>query len=93
MIGVTLPEGEKPQKIVLKIKAAIWPYIKTKPLHGSQKIKEINESYTLVELNLVVNYELISLLFSYAENITVMEPSDLAEQIKSKASSFINNYI
>jgi len=73
MIGVTLPEGAKPQKILLKITASLWPYIKTKPLHGSQKIKEINESHTLVELNLIINYELISLLFSYAENITVLE--------------------
>ncbi len=92
MIGVTVPEGEKPQKILLKITASLWPYIKTKPLHGSQKIKEMNESHTLVELNLIINYELISLLFSYAENITVLEPIILKDQIKAKANRLMENY-
>lgn len=92
MIGVTLPVGASRQKIVLKIKASSWPYVKTKPLHGSQKIKEVNEEYTLIELNLIINYELISLLFSYAENITVMEPLVLAEEMKSKADSLMKNY-
>jgi predicted DNA-binding transcriptional regulator YafY len=93
MIGVTLPQGAKAQRILLKIKANIWPYIKTKPLHGSQKIKEINENYTLVELNLIINYELLSLLFSYAENITVLEPLALADEIKAKGKSLIENYL
>lgn len=93
MIGVTMPVGALPQKILLKIKASSWPYIKTKPLHGSQKIKEVNDEYTLVELNLIINYELISLLFSYAENITVIEPLLLAEEIKIKANNLIKNYL
>ncbi|TAF78489.1 MAG: WYL domain-containing protein [Sphingobacteriales bacterium] len=93
MIGVTVPEGEKPQNILLKITASLWPYIKTKPLHGSQKIKEVNELHTLVELNLIINYELISLLFSYADNITVLEPIILKDQIKAKAYNLIKNYL
>jgi len=93
MIGVTLPERAQPQKILLKIKASSWPYIKTKPLHGSQKTKEVNDEFTILELNLIINYELIALLFSYAENITVIEPMALAEEIKSKAKSLINNYL
>lgn len=93
MIGVTLPEGAEAQKILLKIKASSWPYIKTKPLHGSQKIKEVNDEYAVIELNLIINYELTSLLFSYAENITVLEPLELANQIKSKANGLIKNYL
>jgi hypothetical protein len=93
MIGVTVPEGAKPQKILLKINASLWPYIKTKPLHGSQKVKEITPEHTIVELHLIINFELVSLLFSYAENIVVLEPLELAEQIKLKANSLIKNYL
>jgi len=93
MIGVTLPIGKATQKVLLKINASSWPYIKTKPLHGSQKIKEVNDEFTLIELNLIINYELISLLFSYAENVTVLEPVSLAEEMKSKVSSLIKNYL
>lgn len=93
MIGVTWPEGAEPQKILLKINASLWPYIKTKPLHGSQKVREINTVYTLVKLHLIINYELVSLLFSYAEKITVLEPVELVEQIKNKANQLSNNYL
>ena len=92
MIGVTFPHGAASTKIRLKIKSGSWPYIKTKPLHGSQKVKEVNEHYVVIELNLIINYELISLIFSYAENITVLEPTELVEQMKIKVENLINNY-
>lgn len=92
MIGVTFPQGASATKILLKIKSDSWPYIKTKPLHGSQKVKEVNDQFAIIELNLIINYELISLLFSYAENITVLEPIELVEQIKNKAANLISSY-
>jgi predicted DNA-binding transcriptional regulator YafY len=93
MIGVTLPTGGIAQNIVLKINASSWPYIKTKPLHGSQKIKEVSDKFTIIELNLIVNYELISLLFSYAENVTVLKPLSLAEEMKTKVNKLVKNYL
>lgn len=92
LIGVTFPEGAEPVKILLKVRATLWPYIKTKPLHGSQKTKEVNDEYTIIELNLIVNYELISLLFSYADNITVLEPDGLVREMSSKAQQLLSNY-
>lgn len=92
LIGVTFPESAEPVKILLKVRATLWPYIKTKPLHGSQKTKEVNDEYTIIELNLIVNYELISMLFSYAENITVLEPKELVEEMHSKAKKLLSNY-
>nr|WP_199156036.1 WYL domain-containing protein [Pedobacter sp. ASV2] len=93
MIGVTLPQNAEVTKVLLKIRASSWPYIKTKPLHGSQKTKEVNDEFAIIELNLIINYELISLLFSYAENITVIEPLSLIEVIKTKANNLIKNYL
>lgn len=92
MIGVTIPEGAIPQKIILKINSISWPYIKTKPLHGSQKIKEVNDDFTIIELHVIVNYELISLLFSYSENIIVIEPNSLRTILIDKANRMLNNY-
>lgn len=93
VVGVTIPKDAKPIKILIKIKARLWPYIKTKPIHGSQKIKEVNENNTIIELNLIINYEIITLLFSYADSIVILEPVELAEQIKAKAKSLIENYL
>jgi len=85
IIGVTLPVNESPQKIRIKIKKDLWPYIETKPLHMSQKIKERNDDYVIIELKLIINFELISLLFSHADGLTILEPASLAETIKNKA--------
>lgn len=93
LIGVTFPEGAVATKILLRIAIHSWPYIKTKPLHGSQKVKEVNEKFVIIELNLIINYELISLLFSYADNITILEPIELVKQMKAKANNFIRNYL
>jgi predicted DNA-binding transcriptional regulator YafY len=93
MIGVTLPEGASPQKIILKINAKAWPYIKTKPLHGSQKIKDVTQEFTIVELNLIINYELVSLLFSYSEDLTVVEPLILVDEIRNKAMNLLKSYL
>lgn len=92
LIGVTLPIDAKPQKILLKINAASWPYISTKPLHGSQKVKEATEGFAVVELNVIVNYELISLIFSFAENITVIEPETLRTTLINKVEEMVKNY-
>lgn len=92
MIGVTMPDGAAPQKIILEINASSWPYVKTKPLHGSQKIKEVNNNVAIVELNVIVNYELISLLFSYSKNIIVLEPVSLRKILIDKAQLMVNNY-
>ena len=92
MIGVTMPEGAAPQKITLKLNTSTWPYVKTKPLHGSQKTKEVNDDHVIIELNVIVNYELISLLFSYSENIIVLEPESLSKILIDKAKVMVNNY-
>lgn len=92
IIGVTLPDNKTPEKILIKIDKTLWPYIETKPLHGSQKIKEKDENYIIIELNVIVNYELVSLLFSHADGITILQPASLAEILKKKAEALIKNY-
>lgn len=93
IVGVTIPRDLLPNKVILKVNAALWPYIKTKPIHGSQKVKEITSNYTIIELLVIINYELITLLFSYGESIVVLEPITLAENIKKKAENLIQGYL
>jgi len=84
VIGVTIPEDKTLHKVILKIDNKLWPYIKTKPLHGSQKTKEENEEYAIVQLELMLNYELEALILSYGEQMEVIEPKVLRENITSK---------
>ncbi|ALI98560.1 helix-turn-helix transcriptional regulator [Rufibacter tibetensis] len=91
-IGVTVPKDTLPQIITLKINSTLWPYIETKPIHGSQRIIQKGEGFVLIELFVIINYELVSLLFSMGEELVVTEPSALSDLIKGKAKAILKNY-
>ncbi|WP_430933617.1 helix-turn-helix transcriptional regulator [Saccharicrinis sp. 156] len=92
VIGVSIPIGETTQKVVLKIDRQLWPYIKTKPIHGSQKVKEVTEDFTIVELELYLNYELEAIILSRGEQIEVLEPSNLRDKIKERIEGMKRKY-
>jgi len=92
VVGVSLNTSSKVQKIVLAVANNIIPYIVTKPLHGSQKIKERQEQNTIVSLDLIPNYELESLLLSYGEGIEVIEPIELRKKITERINQLNQKY-
>ena len=92
VVGVSLPRENKAEKILLKIDAESWPYIKTKPIHGSQKIKEQKADYTIIELHLIPNFELEALIFSHVERIEVLSPEVLRQRVKERIDKMIKKY-
>ncbi len=92
IIGVTVNKDNPITKVVLKFTNELYPYIETKPLHGSQKVKEKNENYTIIELELIPNYELESLILSYGEGVEIIAPESLRERVKNRIQLTLNNY-
>jgi predicted DNA-binding transcriptional regulator YafY len=91
-IGVTKPVNGRLTKIILKATKELSPYIKTKPLHGSQKtIEETIDSY-IFSIEVIPNYELNKLILSFGSGLTVIEPSDLKENIIIKLRENLKNY-
>lgn len=90
IIGVTIP-NDLVENIILKIDRTLVPYITTKPLHGSQKIKEIDNNFE-VHLKLIPNYELETLILSFGEKIIVLKPNTLVEKVKDRIIKMKNNY-
>lgn len=91
-LGVTYLLDE-PQQIVLSFLPELGKYIKTLPIHHSQKILVDNQDELRVELYLVMNMDLERQLLSYGKNVKVIEPSALAEKLKEnyrKALDFYN---
>ncbi|MBL0049695.1 MAG: WYL domain-containing protein [Bacteroidetes bacterium] len=79
VIGVTV-QGDV-QKVVLKIDKDLWPYIESKPLHGTQKIKKHDNDAVTISIEVKLNYELQSLLLSHGEKIEILEPKSFKELI------------
>lgn len=93
IIGVTVNKDITITKVILKITNELYPYIETKPLHGSQKVKEKNENFTTIELELIPNYELDSLILSYGEGVEILAPESLRERVKNRIQLTYKNYI
>lgn len=91
VVGVTIPEGKDLEKIILEVNNSALPYIESKPIHGSQKVRERKNETTIVELELIPNYELKSVLLSYLGDIKVIEPLSLKEELKKKLEKGIDN--
>jgi len=83
IVGVSVKEGAAIQKIVIKITGMVWPYIESKPLHGSQKVIRKNDSNVEIELRVQVNHEFMALLFSYMDAIEIIEPESLRERFRT----------
>ncbi|MBM3417501.1 MAG: WYL domain-containing protein [Bacteroidetes bacterium] len=93
MIGVTKPVDAEPEKVVLRFKGRTGNYIKTKPLHGSQKSKWIDENILEVTLQVIINYELERLLISYADSLEVIKPKRLRDLIRLRHESATRIYL
>jgi predicted DNA-binding transcriptional regulator YafY len=68
------------------------PYIQTKPLHPTQKLKKINEQTYEVEIKVIPNLELNSLLLSFGKSLVVQEPLSLREKLRDIVSKMNENY-
>jgi predicted DNA-binding transcriptional regulator YafY len=91
-IGVSKYDDE-PIDIRLLFSDDQAPYIKTKPLHGTQKDK-INEDGSMeVTINVIPNFELESLILSFGERVKVLEPLALKDKIMKRISISQGNYL
>jgi predicted DNA-binding transcriptional regulator YafY len=93
MVGVSSNEGDIPEKVILEINKDVWPYIETKPLHGSQKIIERAEDCICIQLEVIINFELITLIFSFGDGLKVIEPESLKQVILTKAENLMKKYL
>ena len=84
-------ENEKEQ-VVLSYQPFQGKYIKSQPLHSSQKILVDNDSELRIEIQVCPNYELEEQLLKQGERVTVLEPQWLRENIKKRINDSLLNY-
>ncbi|WP_312820442.1 helix-turn-helix transcriptional regulator [Kaistella carnis] len=87
IIGVSNDLSSDPVKVKIQLSENIIPYITSKPLHGSQLIKE-----NILYLEVKLNYELESLILSYGDNMQVLEPIELVHSIKERVEQLNSFY-
>jgi predicted DNA-binding transcriptional regulator YafY len=87
IVGVSNPEDLTVSKVVIELSSSIVPYILSKPIHGSQIIRD-----NILYLNVKLNYELESLILSYGEHMIVKEPEQLKKKLQKRIYNMTANY-
>lgn len=85
IIGVTNPEEQIAEDIVLEFTEHRLPYVLSKPIHGSQKFKDGK-----IYLNLKINREFTSYLMSFGADVVVQSPDNLKIIMIEEAKKIIN---
>jgi len=93
IIGVTKPEEADIEDIVLRFSGKTAMYMQTKPLHGSQKSKWLDDGSLEVSLQLIINYEMERLILSYADTVSVVQPGHLADTIRIRLAKALEQYL
>jgi predicted DNA-binding transcriptional regulator YafY len=91
IIGVTKPKGAELETVVLRFNKEQSPYVRTKPIHPSQKIRTI-ESGIEVIIKVIINFELERLILSYGERVEVVVPDSLRQRIKGFLQLALKHY-
>ena len=91
IIGVSKIAGNELQEIKLWFSPAQAPYIKSKPLHQTQK--SINTEKGLeVRIQVVPNYELEQLILSFGESVKVIYPTAFRDKIAERIQVASDGY-
>ena len=93
VIGVTRNDNDIIYAVRFRADASNSPYIRTKPMHSSQKtIEEHEDGSATFEINVVINRELIRLLLGYGSGLKVLSPKHLVKIIRKNLSAATSQY-
>lgn len=92
IIGVTKMQDAAAEDILLYFYGVTGKYIESKPLHGSQKSRWVDETTLEVKLHLIINFELERLILSYGSHVKVASPEKLKTTIIQNIQSSLKQY-
>ena len=90
--GIISPNDEEPQDIILSFDPFQGKYIKTLPLHDTQQVLVDNDVEMKIKLKLCLTHDLVMELLSFGDNMKVIEPKSLADQIKQAHEKAYRQY-
>jgi predicted DNA-binding transcriptional regulator YafY len=93
MIGVSRPSNQEPIEIKLRFSAKRIPYVLTKPIHGaSQKLDSTDPQERTIILNLLPNNEMYQTVLSFGDDVEVLAPEKVRQELKRIISEMNNKY-
>jgi len=81
-----------PQEIILSFEPEQGKYIKSFPLHETQSILIDNEDELKIRLFLLITYDLVMEILSFAERVKVISPRSLIKEIQKRLENAFKQY-
>jgi len=80
--GIIRPDDEAPVEIVLALEPTQGQYLKSFPLHSSQRVLVDTEEELLIQLSIYNTHDLLMELLSLGDQVRVLAPTSLREQVR-----------
>ena len=92
-VGVYVNENDAPQIVKLRVRDIQREYLRSLPLHHSQEeeIATSNE-YSVFRYYLSLTPELTTHILAMGENVEVLEPQELRQRVRDRATQIANLY-
>lgn len=91
IVGISINICAKKEFISIKASYPAAAYIESKPIHGSQKIRERNSDSIIFEYNLIPNYEFETILLGYLDECEIIKPIYLRRKLHKRAERILEN--
>lgn len=84
--------NESPQKIVLRAYNGFADYLRTLPLHESQREIGSNDESTLFEYHLKPTFDFYQLVLAQGDQVEVLEPESVRNEMRNFAKNMLDYY-
>ena len=90
--GIIYGENEEVEEIVLSFDSEQGQYIKTLPMHHSQKVLIDNDKEYRIQLTLLPTYDFEREVLSHGERVKVISPKSFKEHLQNEVKKMLKNY-
>jgi len=91
IIGVRYSDA-KAEKVILSFTHTQGKYIKSLPMHSSQRVLIDNDDELRIELEIIPNYEFMQKVLMHNHSVKILEPKWLVKDIKEMLKQTLDNY-
>ena len=90
--GIIIEDGIPCEHIVIKVASSQVKYLRSLPLHHSQRETVITPEYSIVEYDLKPTYDFEQEILSHREDFEILKPASLRDRIKSIVNNMYERY-
>jgi predicted DNA-binding transcriptional regulator YafY len=80
--GIISPNAAEPSEVILSFEPLQGQYIKSLPLHHTQKILLDNKKELRISLKIFITYDFVMEILSYGSCVKAIQPQELIDELK-----------